>query len=185
MVLSAALPALMHQCYSAASPNRRSALLSAAAILPLHYLGRYAGTGFVFASAGATLLALGSYQQMRRSSIAQPVVPTPAASVYWSNLALSIFALSSFLTGVVGTEGRLWLPATLASFAYPVYLTVFLGLAVLQTQRPVDERDARQELLGYSAEQVSYAFERTWSYYRKAGLASLALYWYGLSRVLP
>ena len=186
MLLSALIPILMRHGYQSASPNNRSVFLGTSATLLVHFVGRAFGAGFALSSLGLIFLAFGSHQQMSRSSSSKiPIVPTPATSVYWSNFALVLFTLSTAAQGAFDpSSSRYWLISAIVSYAYPVYLAVYLLLAKAASHRPLNEHEARQELLNYSAEQISYAFERLWSYYRKAGLLSMGFYWFGLSRLI-
>ncbi|PWN22744.1 hypothetical protein BCV69DRAFT_96227 [Microstroma glucosiphilum] len=183
LIFSTLLPILMRQCYLASSPNTRSFFLGPLAVVLVHLIGRMTGIGFALASVGLLFQALGSYQQMQRSSESLPVVPTPAGSVYWSNLLLSIITVLLFSVSTLESSGAKWTLASVALLAYPAFLSLALLLATAGVKTTKDERQGRTALLEYSAEQVSYAFERKWSYYRKAALGSMAAYWFGLVRL--
>lgn len=184
LVLSVVIPTVLRQGYVAASPNNRSSsLMGASATVILQSIGGGLGYGFVFAGFGTLLLAMGLYQHLARRDETVPLVPTPAGSIYWINLSVVTFSLSAIAQGFFSIDGSQWQIAHIVFLTYPLVSAIFLVLGTGGVKVPANDAEARQELLKYSAEQVSYAFERTWSYYRKAALASMAFYWYGLHRL--
>lgn len=186
LVLSVLVPVTLRQGYLASSPNHQSALLGPVTILVLQALGQAIGHGFAFATVGTASLALGMYQQAHspQSTQAIPLVPTPAGSIYWINLSVMILSLSAVAQGLFSKSGAYGQGATILFLLFPLYFAVFLLLAALGVKAPASDRQARAQLMTYSAEQVSYAFERTWSYYRKAALASMSFYWFGMHRFI-
>lgn len=180
LIFSSLLPILMRQCYLASSPNTRSLFLGPLAVLLVHLV---AGFGFALVSVGTLFHALGYYQQMKRSTDSVTVVPTPAGSVYWTNFFLLTITSLLFVVGSFDSSSAKWTLASVALLAYPALLAITLLLATVGVKTTKDEREGRTALLEYSAEQVSYAFERKWSYYRKAALGSMAAYWFGLVRL--
>lgn len=186
-MLSATIPLLLRQSYLSASPNTRSPFLGPFAVLVIHSLARFVGLGVVYSTLGLVFLALGSWGEMQSSGPeTMPVVPVPAGAVYWSNLATVITAALAGLQAVFSPDGSNWTTTVSYYITFPLtLLPVLLFLASYASiAPPKDVVEARNELVKYNAEQVSYSFERTWSYFRKAALASAGLYWYGLSRVV-
>ncbi|CAO1629566.1 unnamed protein product [Parajaminaea phylloscopi] len=185
--LSILVPVLMRQCYAAASPNTRSVWLGPAAVAAIHLLARFVGLGVSLATLGITFLALGSWSQLKSGGPeAVPVAPTPAGAVYWSNLLVVLASFSAGLLGVMSTSSSTWAIASRIYILYPVVLVIpLLALAKGASSKTTrDSREARKQLLEYSAESVSYSFERTWSYLRKIALVSASLYWFGISRLI-
>ncbi|CAO1615748.1 unnamed protein product [Sympodiomycopsis kandeliae] len=185
LVLSVLIPIILRQGYQASSPNNRSSLLGPISVVLLLSLGHFIGHGFAFASVGTLILTMGYYQTLPDSKKQPiPLVPTAAGSVYWVNLALVFFTLSAVVQGFFTAESKYGHAANLIVLGFPLYLPVLLTLATGGVKAPASTAQARRELLKYSAEQVSYAFERTWSYYRKAALVSMGFYWFGLHRFI-
>lgn len=184
LVLSVVIPTVLRLGYLAVSPNNRSSsLLGASAMVTLQSVGEGIGHGFVFAGFGTGLLAMGLYQHLARQDERIPLVPTSAVSIYWINLSVVILSLSAVAQGFFSVDANQWQIANIVFLLFPLVSAALLVLAIGGAKAPTNDAEARKELLKYSAEQVSYAFERTWSYYRKAAMASMALYWYGLHRV--
>lgn len=185
--LSVLVPVLMRQSYLAASPNTRSIFLGLLATTGVHLFAQFVGLGVSLATLGLVLLALGSSAQLLSGGPeTSPVIPTPARAVYWSNFLVVLVSFAVGLQGALSPWSSAWSIVAQVYIAYPVLLVLpLLFLARLSTARtPRDPQEAHQELLKYSAEQVSYSFERTWSYYRKVALISAGFYWYGLNRIL-
>lgn len=185
LLLSVLAPVLLRQTYVATSPNTRSALLGIAAPVAVHAVAKLVGLGFSLCAVGILLVTLGSIAQFKSGGPeAIPLVPTPAAGVYWSNLAVVIVGFAAGSQAYLDPLSTLWPLANTVYLFSPIVIAILLASASLTAPRRASTaNEARRQLLEYSAEEVSYTYERTWSYYRKAGLASASLYWYGLSRL--
>lgn len=185
MLLSVLLPVLMRQGYVATSPNTRSALLGPLAVVGVHLLARAVGSGAALCSLGSLLVTLGSLAQSRSGGPERiPLAPTPASGVYFSNLCVVLLGGAALLQGILSPSSPSWSTANTLYLLSPLLLATLLTLAtLLGPRRATTASEARKQLMEYGAEEVAYTYERTWSYYRKVGLASAALYWYGLSRL--
>lgn len=186
LLLSVLVPVLLRQSYVAVSPNTRTILLGPLSVLAVHLFARVAGLGVSLCTVGVTVLTLGSLAQQKSGGPeAVPVVPTPASAVYWSNLLVVLVAFSFGLQAVFDTSSPRWEAVNQAYILYPLAIVLpFISLGALSTEKStVTSQQARKQLIQYNAEQVSYSFERTWSYHRKVALFSAFLYWFGLSRL--
>ncbi|UZJ52744.1 hypothetical protein CBS101457_002064 [Exobasidium rhododendri] len=69
---------------------------------------------------------------------------------------------------------------------FPLLVSIpLVALGLNDVQRPKNEKSAIKYLKeNYLAAEVAYGFERTWAYYRQAGLLASIAYAYGLSRIV-
>ncbi|PWN48860.1 hypothetical protein IE53DRAFT_388943 [Violaceomyces palustris] len=182
LLLSVMGPAILHLCYTAVSPNRKSLLSGGWLVLFITALGQGLGFGMVAAIFGTLILTVGSYETYKRSAPSINPVPTPAGSIYLSNIAVLLAAGLGIAQLALDPEGWYSYNTRLVFLFYPIlFIPVVIRSFLTTTIR--DERAARIEVASWDAESVSYSFERTWSYYRKVAYVSAVLYWYGCNRI--
>lgn len=205
---SVLIPFALRLCYQAASPNRPTPLQGA--VLPILALTLTSvsslviadGYGIFIAPIVALIYSMGARfaaadEESKRKEV--PALPVPTRAAYGANLATiacAVFLGSAAMHDASLAEGTYWWEAyTSASnrsiakpslgalsdlwplaVAAPIYVLGLLG-----TVRPRDKESADKLLQSYSAEEVAYGFERTWAYYRQAGLISAATYLFGVS----
>ncbi|ETS62959.1 hypothetical protein PaG_02728 [Moesziomyces aphidis] len=183
IMIAFTLPLSYRLSFQAASPNRKSLLNSGVFLVPLNIIGAAAGVGpwsclfytFVYLPA--------AYSSMKASKASVLPVPTPSSNIYIANLVHVLFGTTVALAVFADPEGALWHHAALAiQFAGLSYLPI--AWLSLRTPKVNDEVESRSVIRRFDAEGVSYAFERTWSYYRKMAAFSAFIYWYGLNRII-
>ncbi len=183
IMIAFTLPLSYRLSFQAASPNRKSLLNSGVFLVPLNIIGAAAGVGpwsclfytFVYLPA--------AYSSMKTSKASVLPVPTPSSNIYIANLVHVLFGTTVALAVFADPEGALWHHAALAiQFAGLSYLPI--AWLSLRTPKVNDEVESRSVIRRFDAEGVSYAFERTWSYYRKMAAFSAFIYWYGLNRII-
>lgn len=177
------LPLSYRLCFQAVSPNRKTTLYAGFVLILLNTVGAALGLGpwtcffFTFAYLPA------AYRAMKLSKASVAPVPTPAINIYTVNLLHIAVAATAAIAAIADVKGALWNHAALGvQFAGLAYLPI--AWVSFRTPKVNDETKSRSVIRRYDAEGVSYAFERTWSYYRKMALISAVMYWYGINRII-
>ncbi|SJX61830.1 uncharacterized protein SRS1_12814 [Sporisorium reilianum f. sp. reilianum] len=183
IMIAFTLPLSYRLCFQAVSPNRKSVFNAGFLLVLLNTVGAALGLGpwscFFFALAYLPA----AYSSIKVSKASVLPVPTPASNIYTANLLHVAFGLVAAITVFGEPEGALWNHAALLiQFAGLAYLPI--AWVSFRTPKVNDEATSRSVIRRYDAEGVSYAFERTWSYYRKMAAFSTFIYWFGLNRVL-
>jgi hypothetical protein len=200
------VPFFLRLSYQAASPNTRSffqgPILPTLAALITSADALLIGSGVALFI--PTLIALlYTFGASSSKASALPRLPCPAQAVYGANLSAAF--LSAFLIGTLIydeelTSTEFWweefVPAQVLQYTnilkhvedlfsnvYPVVILPVLWLGYRSVQRIHNEEDAKKQLDYYLAAEVAYGFERTWAYYRQAGLLSFIAYIYGMSQI--
>ncbi|KAK0548805.1 hypothetical protein OC845_003424 [Tilletia horrida] len=183
LALSGILPLATHFTYLAISPNPRLSFLTASlAYLTalVHFLG-----GGIFTSGPLTLLyTLGALLFFFSNRSQLTPLPTAAAGAHLVNLIVALHLLSALGFMLLDVEGSNWYKCFLGLVILPIALVYLPTLATTGSRTaPQSQVDVRRELALYSPGELASAFERTWSSYRRIGLASAILYWYGIGRL--
>ncbi len=109
--------------------------------------------------------------------------PHPAWNIYTANLLHVTIGVVAVITVFSDAASALWHHGALCfQFAGLAYLPI--AWVSFRTPKVNDELKSRSVIRRYDAEGVSYAFERTWSYYRKMAAFSTVIYWHWLNRVI-
>lgn len=200
------VPFFLRLSYQAASPNTRSFLQGpilptlAAIITSADILLIGSGVALFVPTLIALLYTLGASSS---KASALPRLPCPAQAVYGANLTaafLSAFFIGTLMYDEELTSTEFWweqfvpehvLQYTnilkhvndLFSNVFPVVILPILWLGYQSVKRIHNEQDAKKQLDYYLAAEVAYGFERTWAYYRQAGLLSFLAYLYGASQI--
>lgn len=183
IMIAFTLPLSYRLCFQAVSPNRKSTLNSGIFLVLLNLIGAAAGVGPWSCIFFALVFLPGAYSSLKASRASVLPVPTPASNIYVANLMHVGFGATAALTVFADATGPIWYHAAmLIQFAGLAYLPI--AWVSFRTPKVNDEATSRSVIRRYDAEGVSYAFERTWSYYRKMAAISAFVYWYGLNRVL-
>ncbi|SPO23245.1 uncharacterized protein UTRI_01923 [Ustilago trichophora] len=182
IMIACTLPLSYRLSFQAVSPNRKSTLNAGIFLVFLNTVGAAAGLGpwscFFFSLVYLPAL----YSAMKSSKASVLPVPTPASNIYAANLLHVGVGLTAAIAVFADVSGALWNHAALmVQFAGLAYLPI--AWVSFRTPKVNDEATSRSIIRRYNAEGVSYAFERTWSYYRKMAAISAFTYWYGLNRV--
>lgn len=201
------VPFFLRLSYQAASPNTRSFLQGpllptlAALITSADALLIGSGVGLFVPTLIALLYTIGAPSS--KASVL-PRLPCPAQAVYGANISATFFA--AFFIGTLMydeelTSTEFWweqlVPEQVLQYAnilkhvndlfsnvYPIVILPVLWLGYQSVKRINSEADAKKQLDYYLAAEVAYGFERTWSYYRQAGLLSFMAYLYGMSQIV-
>ncbi|SNX83138.1 uncharacterized protein MEPE_01844 [Melanopsichium pennsylvanicum] len=183
IMISFTLPLSYRLCFQAVSPNRKSALNAGIFLVLLNVIGAAAGIGPWSCIFFALVYLPAAYSSMKSSKASVPPVPTPASNIYTANFLHLAMGATAAICIFADASGALWNHAALlVQFAGFAYLPI--AYVSFRTPKVNDEATSRNVIRRYDAEGVSYAFERTWSYYRKMAAFSAFIYWYGLNRVL-
>lgn len=183
IMIAFTLPLSYRLCFQAVSPNRKSSLNVGVVLVLLNTIGAAAGLGPWSCIFFSLVYLPAAYSSMKVSKASVLPVPTPAYNIYTANLLHVGVGMVAIITVLADTKGALWNYAALAiQFAGLTYLPI--AWVSFRTPKVNDEATSRSVIRRYDAEGVSYAFERTWSYYRKMAALSAFIYWYGLNRVL-
>lgn len=183
IMIAFTLPLSYRLCFQAVSPNRKSAFNAGIVLVLLNTLGAVLGLG-PWSCIFFTLAYLpAAYSSIKVSKASVLPVPTPASNIYTANLLHVAIGLIAAITVFCDVSSGLWNHAALlVQFAGLAYLPI--AWVSFRTPKVNDQATSRSVIRRYDAEGVSYAFERTWSYYRKMAAFSTFIYWYGLNRVL-
>lgn len=183
IMIAFTLPLSYRLCFQAVSPNRKSILNSGFFLVPLNIVGAALGLGPWSCIFFSLVYLPAAYSSMKVSKASVLPVPTPASNIYVANLLHVAMGATAAITVFANPAGALWHHAALLiQFAGLAYLPV--AWVSFRTPKVNDEATSRSIIRHYDAEGVSYAFERTWSYYRKMAAFSAFIYWYGLNRVI-
>lgn len=183
VVFAFSLPLSYRICFQAVSPNRKSTFNAGIFMVLLNIIGAAAGLGPWSSFFFALVYLPAAYSSMKSSKASVLPVPTPASNIYVANLVHIAFGATAATTVFADVSGGLWYHAALlVQFAAFFYLPI--AWVSFRTPKVNDEATSRSVIRRYDAESVSYAFERTWSYYRKMAAISAFVYWYGLNRII-
>ncbi|KAJ1028593.1 hypothetical protein NDA16_001759 [Ustilago loliicola] len=183
LMVAMTLPLSYRLCFQAVSPNRKSTLYAGFILVLLNAVGAAFGLGPWSCFFFSLFYLPAAYSSMKASKASVAPVPTPASNIYAVNLLHVGFGATAAITAIADVKGALWNHAALlVQFAGLAYLPI--AWVSFNTPKVNDEAKSRSVIRRYDAEGVSYAFERTWSYYRKMALLSAVLYWYGLNRIM-
>lgn len=183
IMIAFTLPLSYRLCFQAVSPNRRSTFNAGIFLVLLNAIGAAAGLGPWSCFFFSFVYLPAAYSSMKVSKASVLPVPTPASNIYTANLLHVVIGAVAAITTFANPSGGLWNHAALmVQFAGLAYLPI--AWVSFRTPKVNDEAKSRSVIRRYDAEGVSYAFERTWSYYRKMAAFSTFIYWYGLNRVI-
>ncbi|PWN37914.1 uncharacterized protein FA14DRAFT_159733 [Meira miltonrushii] len=200
------VPFFLRLSYQAASPNTRSLLQGpilptlAVLITSADVLLIGSGVALFIPTLIALLYTLGASPS---KASALPKLPCPAQAVYGANLTaafLSAFFIGTLMYDEELTSTEFWweqfVPEQVLQYTnilthvndlfsnvYPVVILPILWLGYHSVKRIHNEEDAKKQLDYYLAAEIAYGFERTWAYYRQAGLLSFLAYLYGVSQI--
>lgn len=183
IMIAFTLPLSYRLCFQAVSPNRKSTLNAGIVLVLLNTIGAAAGLGPWSCIFFSLFYLPAAYSSMKVSKASVLPVPTPASNIYTANLLHVGVGIITAIVVFADSASGLWNHAALSiQFAGLTYLPI--AWVSFRTPKVNDEATSRGVIRRYDAEGVSYAFERTWSYYRKMAAFSTFIYWYGLNRVL-
>lgn len=183
IMIAFVLPLSYRLSFQAVSPNRKSSLNSGLVLVLLNTIGAVLGLGPWSCIFFSLFYLPAAYSSIKVSKASVLPVPTPATNIYIANIVHVFIGFTAAFIVFADFDSGLW--------HHSVLLIQFAGLAYLpiaylssRTPKVNDEITSRSVIRRYDAEGVSYAFERTWSYYRKMAAFSTFIYWYGLNRVI-
>ncbi|EST07703.1 hypothetical protein PSEUBRA_002800 [Kalmanozyma brasiliensis GHG001] len=183
IMIAFTLPLSYRLCFQAVSPNRKSTFNAGIFLVLLNTVGAALGLGPWSCIFFSLVYLPAAYSSMKTSKASVLPVPTPAWNIYVANLLHVGIGAVAAITVFGDSASALWHHAALLiQFAGLAYLPI--AWVSFRTPKVNDEAKSRSIIRRFDAEGVSYAFERTWSYYRKMAAFSTVIYWYGLNRVI-
>ncbi|KAK0536839.1 hypothetical protein OC842_001852 [Tilletia horrida] len=180
LALSGLLPLFAFYSYTAISPNARASFLSTGLTL-FAAASHFLGAGFLAAGPVVLLYALGTALFFAKRASLTPL-PTRPLGAHLVNILLSVYLFAGLGIMFLNPQGAKWYNCFLALLLVPLALLNLPTIAAGQ-RTPQSEADVRKALSTFSAGELSAAFERTWASYRRIGLVSGILYWYGIGRI--